>query len=186
MIADLVGCTGGAVVADVNVLAKAGAGYIALDGKWPQVPPDIRPLDVAAVSVFHDEDVWSLWVSPEIRRLTREVMLGNIGEEFRLAEPQVDLYLAELDRVVLASKGAQMPPRIRVTNFVGDNEDDANVASLAASVPADVVISWDSKVSSLGIRDLPVAGGGSRPVRFVTCGDFVQHVHNLRTAEGGW
>lgn len=186
MLADLSGCTGGRVVADVNVLAKAGAQWIALDGRWPEVPPDLRPIDAAAVSIFHDEDEWELWISPEIRRLVREVLLGRIGDEFELPPSVVDPYLAELDRVVRASGGDSIRPRIRVTNLVGDSEDDANVASLAASVLADVAISWDNKVHGLGVRALPVEGGGEKEVRFVTCGDFVQHVHNLRTAQGGW
>jgi len=170
----------------VNVLAKAGAQWIAADGRWPEVPPDLRPLDAAAISVFHDEDLWELWISPELRRLTHEVLLGNIGEEFQLPASVVDPYLSELDRVVSASGGQSIRPRFRVTHIVGDSEDDANVASLASSILADVVISWDGKVHGLGVRPLPVEGGATRDVRFVTCGDFVQHVYNLRNAEGGW
>lgn len=186
MIADLAGCERGRLVIDVNVLAKAGAQWIASDGTWPEVPPDLRPLDAAAVSICCDEDEWELWMSPELRRLTREVLLGNIGDEFQLPASVVDPYLAELDRVVRASGGESIKPRLRVTNLVGDSEDDANVASLAASIKADVAISWDTKIRNLGIRSLPTEGGGTKDVRFVTCGDFVQHVHNVRTAQGGW
>lgn len=174
------------MVADVNVLAKAGAQWIDLDGRWPEVPPDLHPVDVSALSVFHDDDGWALWSSPELLRLTEEVLLGRVGDEFHLPAPDVALYMAELRDLVARSGGSVIAPRMRVTALVGDYEDDANVASLAASVPADVVISWDRKVVDLGVRALPVAGGGSRDVRFVTSGDFVQHVHNVRTAEGGW
>lgn len=176
-------------MADVNVLAKAGVEWIAANGVWPEVPPDFRPINAAAVSIFADADQWELWISPAIRLLVREVLLGRIGEEFRdapLPEPDVDAYLAELDRVVAASGGESVRPRMRVTAFIGDNEDDRNVASLAASILADVVISWDREVHEMGIRDLPIEGGGAKEVRFLTCGDFVQHVHNVRTDEGGW
>lgn len=173
-------------MADVNVLAKAGAEWIAAGGVWPLVPPDLRPINAAAVSIFADADLWELWLSPELRRLTREVLLGNIGGEFRLPTADVDVYLQELDRVVAASGGESIRPRMRVTDFIGDQEDDRNVASLAASIQTDAVISWDKKVHQMGVRELPTEGGGAKEVRFVTCGDFVQHVHNIRTAEGGW
>lgn len=174
------------MVVDVNVLAKAGAEWIASSGAWPTVPPDLRPINAAAISIFADGDLWELWLSPELRRLTREVLLGNIGEEFSLPAADVDVYLNELDRVVASSGGESLRPRLRMTDFIGDQEDDRNVASLAASIKADVVISWDKQVHQMGLRELPCEGGNVKEVRFVTCGDFVQHVHIIRTAEGGW
>lgn len=190
MIKDLLGCDHGRVVADVNVLAKAGAQWIAARGRWPKVPPDLRPLDAAAIAICADADEWQLWVSDELLRLTAAVLRGQIGNEFAdesaIPAGDVDRYLAELEQVVEDSRGGRVRPRLRVTNLVGDSEDDANVASLAASVKADVVISWDSKVRGLGLRALPVEHGLDKEVRFVSCGDFVQHVHNVRTAQGGW
>ena len=190
MISDLHGCDGGRLIADVNVLAKAGAAFIEAKGAWPEVPPTLRPIDAAAISICFDANEWELWISPELRRLTRLVMLGEIGDEFAgglsLSDGAVSKYLTELDRVVELSGGESIRPRMRVTNLSGDNEDDANVASLASSMLGDVVISWDGRVHGLRKRDLPIAGGGCKEVRFVTAGDFVQHVHNVRTAQGGW
>ena len=72
---------GGAYIADVNALVKAGAFWITKSA-WPFTPPDLRPYDAVTVGAAADGAEWSLWISPALKRLTKSVLTGQIGRQF--------------------------------------------------------------------------------------------------------
>jgi predicted nucleic acid-binding protein len=138
------------------------------------------------MGIAMDGEEWTLWSSPKLKDLTRRVLRGEIGQEFRrapLSEAAVDSYLTEIDQVIDDCGGGCIRPRARV-EVIGDEEDDKNLISLAVSVPAPVIITWDRKVLASRVRSLPTAEGIQR-FWFVTPSEFVDTAAARRTLDEG-
>lgn len=128
-------------------------------------------------------DDWQLWLSPKLIDMCGDILQGKLGQQFKrhpYSSDDVAIWQQELRLTAEHSGGGIAPPQGRVFGVLGDEEDDKNVASLAMTVGAQVVVTQDKGIRQVGKRHLPALGGKTGMVLFVRGQKFVDHVHASR------
>lgn len=148
------------------------------------MPPTNSPADLCALAIANDAgDDWQFWVSEKLISLSGDVLLGKLGKQFRkqpFSEAGVEHYQQELREIAKHSGGDITEPQMRVFGLFGDEEDDKNVGSLAVTVGAQVIVTADKGIRAVGKQRLPLLGGKSGLVLFISDRKFVDHVHASR------